>query len=389
MLGQNLILFHPGTQASLETKLREAGHPIAQFGAARVIGRRAVTGGVGASPNLWLVNLTSMGGGGPLPITPRFLRRLRDRAVEGAPDRPLKPVGVRPFLAAPGSPTLGQEAGAMDGDGAGIAIFDATGVASHSVFGNRLRTFVFENDAYVEKPHTVGTGETHGTAVASVAALAAPAAKIFAYRCKTVWEVMKAIDHVNDEQEICVIATACSLPRRGFSQEDKYEATIEGAKANGITMLAAAGNEGPAEGLIREPALFSNVWAVGGFKDGAGPIAKADATDTVHKESSRGVFGSSKPDFLAFYGPYTYARSVGGEETGYGTSLGVARAAGVVARLYGKKAGRAHVSASDVNTLVVDSCIPVKDDYGANASKWAQGHGALSESDFELKVATL
>ncbi|NUP10461.1 MAG: S8 family serine peptidase [Polyangiaceae bacterium] len=234
--------------------------------------------------------------------------------------------------------------------GVAIGVLDADGVIDHPTFGGRLERYVLENDAMVIGAHQVSGPE--GSAVASVAAggvpIASPApnARVLAYQTPSVWAMMKAIEHFMTTANGCVLVTAWEIQPKEPGEEDGFEALVQKARDQGIVMLAAAGNDGPKEGTLSGPAKVPAIVAVGGFRDGEDltPVGfkRADPTDLVHEQSARGTAGAqpAKPDFLQFFGSHEVLLRNGKRGAASGTSMAVARAAGVVATWYSQYGGR-------------------------------------------------
>lgn len=387
MITQRFIVRANGSESEVDRILRHATAGLPGMRAPRIIGRRE---------HRKLVRFEA-GFNKLAAQLPVFLERVRTAGLPAVIDRRMRPAGIlkHPGHAGPGRPDAFRHKFETKASGVGIAVLDVDGIAPHPTFENRLETFVLENDAFVPGVHPAVLGAGHGTAVASVAAgnsvlgSPAPDSLVFGYRCGFVWDVMKAIDHVlSHVPAVCLIATACHFPKdptTHLSDQDHFESTIQSARDAGVIMLAAAGNTGPAEGVL-DPAVFASVRAVGGFDNSGSLIAEADANDYVALQSARGRLGQRKPDFLQFFGPYDYADSGGGYSNGYGTSLAVGRAAGAIATIYGKRGGRTRVTPSEVDQLVESSCLSLVDEFGSPYGANVQGSGALSEAGLEAQL---
>ncbi|MFO0551336.1 MAG: S8/S53 family peptidase [Polyangiaceae bacterium] len=274
----------------------------------------------------------------------------------------------------------------FDGRGVKLALIDKHGVAAIPVFDGRLSTLVFdEANGYVAGPHVVSPGDVEGTNVASVAVgdspmlrSPAPKAQLAAYKADWESEMIAAIDHAMTDKDVKLIFTAWHLVARNPEEPALLEEAIARARANHVLFLAAAGNTGKV-GSMLEPAVIQQAFAVGTYVDGLGGARAApDSGDSVAFDSTYGPVNTRKPDFLEFRGAYDVVDPDGSFSAAGGTSMAVARAAGVLATWYQGLRG-IKVTVAMIEDILETTCLQLLEN-GVAFPANAQGLGALQES---------
>jgi subtilisin family serine protease len=192
------------------------------------------------------------------------------------------------------------------GEGVTVAIMD-TGVAEHpdlngSVTG-RL-DFVRDGSANYD-------AGGHGTFIAGLVAAngamkgIAPSAKIVSLRVLdangngTMRSVIAAFDWILKNQSrarIQVLNLSWGAPQATTYHKDLLSALVEAAWFSGITVIAAAGNDGP--GAVTSPASDPFVVTVGAFDD-QGTATAEDDTFASFSATGPTLDGFAKPDVLA------------------------------------------------------------------------------------------
>jgi serine protease AprX len=195
------------------------------------------------------------------------------------------------------------------GSGVTVALMD-TGIAEHpDLAGSVVARVDFVNDgASVLDP------SGHGTFVAGLIAAhgptfkgVAPDAKLVSLRVLdingngTMHAVLAAFDwllHNRTAQHIKVLNLSFGAPQRASYQRELLAGVVESAWFAGVTVVAAAGNDGPASGTVNMPGADPFVVTVGSLDDQGTPT-NVDDRESVF--SSRGPTrdGFAKPDLLA------------------------------------------------------------------------------------------
>ena len=278
------------------------------------------------------------------------------------------------------------------GKGVGVAVVD-TGVAPHY-------DLIFPENRIIAFKDLIGNKEIpydddgHGTHVAGIIAGngytsqkymgTAPCANLI---------IIKALDHSGNGTESDILAALqWSLNNRqrynirvinlslGIKSEAAYhdDTLVKGANAAvkyGLTVVAAAGNNGPGKCTINSPGISPYVITVG-----AADLTHSskESAITVANFSSRGptLTGEVKPDLLA---PGVDIYSLDGKNPkGYalqsGTSMAAPVVSGAAACLY---AIRPHLTPLQVKRLLTQDAIPIKKE-----SRYAQGGGLLNYKVF-------
>ncbi len=195
------------------------------------------------------------------------------------------------------------------GRGVTVALMD-TGIAAHpDLEGSVVARLDFVNDeATLQDP------SGHGTFVAGLIAAhgatfkgVAPDAKLISLRVLdqkgngTMHGVLAAFDwllHNRTTMRIKVLNLSFGAPQRTSYHRELLAGVVESAWFAGVTVVAAAGNDGPAHGTVAMPGADPFVITVGSFAD-QGTLATNDDRESVF--SSRGPTrdGFAKPDVLA------------------------------------------------------------------------------------------
>lgn len=295
--------------------------------------------------------------------------------LEVAEDTELRSFVVTPSRRRDDGASTPPDVGARGGEEVTIAVMDPNAIASRRDTFAALELFELdEADEWISRgPADRPPDSTdHASYVASVAALAAPRARIRGYRCRYAWDMILALKHMASSG-VRVAVSACALARRPWRPELPIaDASVHLALAfamarkDRICCFAAAGNEGPA-GFIAAPAKYGSLITIGGGDDRSpnGP----DGGDYVAEASSRGAY-DSKPDFLLRFDGYG----------GRGTSLGAARAAGLAACLLAR---RPTLTPGEVRGRFVRHCVQVRHaETLERAPMNEQGAGLLDERAF-------
>jgi serine protease AprX len=195
------------------------------------------------------------------------------------------------------------------GSGVTVALMD-TGIARHpDLEGSVIARVDFVNDGA-----TLLDPSGHGTFVAGLIAAhgetfkgVAPDAKLVSLRVLdqngngTMRSVLAAFDWLlqnRTSMHIKVLNLSFGAPQRSSYHRELLAGVVESAWFAGITVVAAAGNDGPATGTVSMPGADPFVVTVGSFAD-QGTLATNDDRESVF--SSRGPTrdGFAKPDVLA------------------------------------------------------------------------------------------
>ena len=177
-----------------------------------------------------------------------------------------------------------------------------------------------------------------------------------------------------DKYNIKVLTLSLGTKAKGTYQDDPLCRAVDAATRAGITVVAAAGNNGPDRATINSPAISPNIISVGACDDrNAGSISMADF-------SSRGPTpeGIIKPDIIA---PGVKITSLKNERNEYqalsGTSMATPIVAGCAALLYEQNPA---YTPQQVKTLITQNATPL------GFSQQEQGAGLL---DIKRIVNTL
>src|SRR5256886_3198243 len=195
------------------------------------------------------------------------------------------------------------------GRGVTVALMD-TGIARHpDLDGSVIARMDFVNDGA-----TLLDPSGHGTFVAGLIAAhgetfkgVAPDAKLVSLRVLdqkgngTMHSVLAAFDWLlqnRTSMNIKVLNLSFGAPQRSSYHRELLAGVVESAWFAGVTVIAAAGNDGPAQGTVAMPGADPFVITVGSFAD-QGTLATNDDRESIF--SSRGPTrdGFAKPDVLA------------------------------------------------------------------------------------------
>src|SRR5438876_1097120 len=195
------------------------------------------------------------------------------------------------------------------GRGVTVALMD-TGIAQHP----GLEVSVVARVDFVNDGATLLDPSGHGTFVAGLIAAhgrtfsgVAPDAKLVSLRVLdqngrgTMHAVLAAFDWLlrnRTAMHIKVLNLSFGAPQRSSYHRELLAGVVESAWFAGVTVVAAAGNDGPALGTVVMPGADPFVITVGSFAD-QGTLATNDDRESIF--SSRGPTrdGFAKPDVLA------------------------------------------------------------------------------------------
>ncbi len=261
--------------------------------------------------------------------------------------------------------TLGLTADSPSGAGVTVAVVD-TGVADSPDLAGRVRHVDVTSKKLADD---AGDGYGHGTFIAGLVAGdgtasdgryagAAPKANLLDVRVAaddgstSLVSVLRGLQVVSAsaaELHIRVLNLSLSSGSPLPYQVDPLTQALEGLWHQGITVVTAAGNDGPAPGSVSSPGLDPTLLTAGAL-DEAGTAARDD--DTVADYSSRGPAtsdqaGTAKPDVVAPGSHLVSLRAPGSTVDvanptsrvgdayfrGTGTSMSTALVSGVVADL--------------------------------------------------------
>jgi serine protease AprX len=192
------------------------------------------------------------------------------------------------------------------GAGVTVAIMD-TGVAQHADLNGNLRARI----DFVHDGNLSDDAGGHGTFIAGIIAAngamkgVAPDAQIVSLRVLdangngTIKSVIAAFDWVLKNQaraRIHVLNLSWGAPQATTYHKDLLSALVEAAWFAGVTVVAAAGNDGP--GAVTSPASDPFIVTVGSFND-QGTSAAEDDVFSSFSASGPTLDGFAKPDILA------------------------------------------------------------------------------------------
>lgn len=135
----------------------------------------------------------------------------------------------------------------------------------------------------------------HGTAVAKIVRKCAPGVRLINLKVTNTpsfgeANIIKALEWVYFHSNVNIVNMSLSTKRQSqCNGECDICQLVKRLYENGVLVVAAAGNAGPAEGTISCPANAEETIAVGAI----------DANNKVAKFSSRGFAGQNKPDLLS------------------------------------------------------------------------------------------
>ncbi len=202
---------------------------------------------------------------------------------------------------------------AFRGKGVTVAVLD-TGVNAHPDLGDRLlgqldfvNGEVSPYDDNGHGMHVAGTIAGDGTLNELYAGPASEAniisMKVLAGsgggRTSDIVKAIQTAVELKDEMGIDVINMSLGGPASKNGEEDPINQAIKAAKEAGITVVVAAGNDGPKRGTVGSPGNSLNAITVGALDDNNTPYDRSD--DKPASFSSRGPTpdGVTKPDVMA------------------------------------------------------------------------------------------
>ncbi|KAB3532184.1 S8 family peptidase [Alkaliphilus serpentinus] len=238
----------------------------------------------------------------------------------------------------------------LTGKNVSVAIID-TGVHPHSDLTKPTNRIIAFKDFVGDKIHPYDD-DGHGTHVAGIIAGngfssrgkymgVAPDANIVGVKVLdeegggSISDVIAGIQWVINHKttyNIKVITLSLGTKAKSLYTEDPLCKAVDAATRAGITVVAAAGNNGPEKETINSPAISPNIISVGACDDRNGPSSL-----TIADFSSRGpaIGGIMKPDIIA---PGVGIHSLSNEGNDYislsGTSMATPIVSGSAALLY-------------------------------------------------------
>ena len=244
------------------------------------------------------------------------------------------------------------------GRGVTVALMD-TGIAQHP----DLDDSVIARMDFVNDGATLLDPSGHGTFVAGLIAAhgdsfkgVAPEAKLVSLRVLdqkgmgSMHAVLAAFDWLLQHRaamNIKVLNLSFGAPQRSSYHRELLAGVVESAWFAGVTVVAAAGNEGPAAGTVAMPGADPFVITVGSFAD-QGTVALNDDRESLF--SSRGPTrdGFAKPDVLA---PGEHIVSLRVPGTALDREAANAAPSGPYARLSGTSASTAMAAGAAADVL--------------------------------------
>ncbi|HHY91204.1 MAG TPA: S8 family serine peptidase, partial [Clostridiales bacterium] len=172
-----------------------------------------------------------------------------------------------------------------------------------------------------------------------------------------------------DKYNIKVLNMSFGSPADKIYHQDPLAKAASAAVSSGLTVVAAAGNNGPNQGTITSPGNSPSVITVGAADDNR---TTSYEDDFVAEFSSRGPApgGVAKPNLVA---PGVDIISLSNKGNAYtsqsGTSMATPMVAGAAALLYEKYP---NLSPSEVRSRIIRTAIPIQ------GNRFAQGAGILN-----------
>ncbi|NDD27014.1 MAG: peptidase S8 [Proteobacteria bacterium] len=232
---------------------------------------------------------------------------LKDTSTAVAPGPPPPPVdGVDPSRVVIGANKVWAQG--YTGKGIGVAVVDS-GIHPHPDLQDKIVGWVDIADGKAKPYDKFGhgthvAGDIAGTGARSAGRFRgiAPDANLIGVRITTVAEAIKALQWCIDNKEqynIRVVNMSLGDFATRSYKDDPWAQAAEKAVQAGITVIVAAGNEGPDAGTVSTPGTDPKVITVGAVDD-KHTVERVD--DTMAPFSSRGptsTDGLSKPDVTA------------------------------------------------------------------------------------------
>src|SRR5437773_312567 len=356
----------PGTNwtAPLDPDLAAGDYALVQVahGTAGAVAARAAASGATDVAALDAIDVVTARVSGEairaLQADPRVTALAADAVVSAAgKERRYEKASGRP---SPGIQVVDADRAWTGATGAGVtvALMD-TGIAEHpDLDGSVVARLDFVNDGA-----TLLDPSGHGTFVAGLIAAhgrtfkgVAPDAKLVSLRVLdqngngTMHSVLAAFDwllHNRTTMRIKVLNLSFGAPQRSSYHREVLAGLVESAWFAGITVVAAAGNDGPAAGTVSMPGADPFVITVGPFAD-QGTLATNDDRESIF--SSRGPTrdGFAKPDVLA---PGEHIVSLRVPGTALDREAADTAPAGPYARLTGTSASTAMAAGAAADVL--------------------------------------
>lgn len=279
------------------------------------------------------------------------------------------------------------------GKGVGVAVIDS-GIFSHEDFGKRIigwkdmttRGKDTNYDPFGHGTHVsgilAGSGKASGGKIKGVA----PEANLVGVRITSVSEAIKGLQWVIENKDkfgIKVINMSLGdYAIKGY-KDDPWAQAAEKAVDAGLTVVVAAGNEGPPARTISTPGTDPKVITVGSLDD-----KKTVATDDdgLADNSSKGptpVDNLDKPDLVAFgvsiYAPLSPGSKLDIPEIPHykgkyisfsGTSMATPEVAGLCALLL---SANPNLTNEQIKQILMETAVPV-----AGLDKHSQGKGRIN-----------
>jgi len=282
----------------------------------------------------------------------------------------------------------------INGKGVGIAIID-TGIAPHPDLADRIVGFKDFVNGY-DRPYD---DQGHGTHCAGIAAGsgadgkgkyigAAPGANLVGVKVMNSSGSGKTSDIIRgiqwaienkDKYNIKVINLSLGGRIQGPHQQDPKVQAVEAAIKSGITVMVAAGNEGPFSQTVSSPGNAPHAVTVGASDD-RGTVKAGD--DKLAYFSSRGPTRYdqlSKPDLLA---PGTNIIAADNDRKGYvmmsGTSMATPLTAGVAALLIQKNP---NATPFEIRSALMNTADPMP-----NRNALEQGQGVIDPLEAMTRI---
>lgn len=261
------------------------------------------------------------------------------------------------------------------GKGIGIAIID-TGVAPHNDLVKPYNRIVAFKD-YVTNRDSPYDDDGHGTHVAGIAAGngyshpeyigIAPEANIIGVKVLdgtgsgSTSDILAGLQWIINNREkynIKIINMSLGTPADSVYREDPLAKGATAAVDHGITVITAAGNNGPRRRTINSPGISPYVVTVGAIDDNR-TVSYEDVS--IANFSSRGPTrsGEIKPDIMAPGVDIVSLsnKSLSGYTSHSGTSMAAPIISGAAALIYEKKGD---ISPAQVKRIIQNTAMPIR-----------------------------
>jgi len=248
------------------------------------------------------------------------------------------------------------------GKGIVIAVIDSEVAIDHPALAGR----VIHRQNFTKEPW--GTPDSHGTAIAGIAAAAgpeilgmAPEARVYNYKVLATqpwlhgdeFDGAHALEKaLEDGAQVANCSWGVGLAGDGSSREAR---ACDLAWSLGLTIVKSAGNRGPFAGSLTSPADADGVIVVG---------ATDQEGTAVQEYSSRGPAANSRiprphlvaPGGIPWDGLWSCYSKGGFGDCGYGTSYAAAHVSGILALLLEADPQR---SPEDLREVLLQHCTPL------------------------------